>query len=673
MSLQWEFDGTFYEVSSKDHLLQIMNQGSLFTDIGSPPTDYWGSSFIQKTDIDLETSPSIIPIGTESNSFTGIYNGDNYSISNWAFSSTSVNVGLFGYISNATLRNIVLRGIWDLTSDVVGSGFLIGKAEDSLIIHITTDFEDGTILTSTQSGNGFVAGWVQTCTLEDITMGGIVEMSATGTIGGVVGEILSTSLYFVRNISTTTNFSGSYTGGIWGFGVTVTGSYIMNAMKGDITGSSRVGGIGGRSSPSAIDYVVNAITGSVTSSASTVGGLFGEFSGSSTYLVNYMSGDVANGITSPSGGGTVSNSVLGMNGNCSVDASGASTSTLRTYTEFGLTASAGLDPSASITGYTFHPNFTDLPYFPFYGTSTEGDGTIYDWEFVFPNVSGNLSYADYNYFTITSSRTLSFLYNIEFDEQPSSDTIHWFKTGEVYTDSSLSLGSDPSPVIVFDYLGILLSISINLDVTMYSQAAMLTWESSDGISSYDILYKKDGETEATIYRTSVSELSINVIGLDSGSTYIFYIYGTGSRDKPLAEITGISPAIGEVSTNELFEFLGYDLSEIESDNIDMLLGSMTTSSQIIGIVDNRGAISGKKLTFVSDSDTLDISSIDTVLFPFVESGSSTQNVTLQKTDTSVENVSFDETTSTLTIDGSIRSIGDSFVFDGRKATLANLN
>jgi len=77
-----------YEISSKEHLLQLMHQGSLYTDAGTPPADYWDGDYEQTVDIDLAADANITPIGVSGDTFTGTYDGSNFSISNWSFSET---------------------------------------------------------------------------------------------------------------------------------------------------------------------------------------------------------------------------------------------------------------------------------------------------------------------------------------------------------------------------------------------------------------------------------------------------------------------------------------------------------------------------------------------------------------------------------------------------------
>jgi len=72
----WVQDGSGnYQVSSPEHLKQIMHQGALYTDAGAFPTDYFatGTNYIQTADIDLlGDSTDIVPIGSSPIFFNGV-------------------------------------------------------------------------------------------------------------------------------------------------------------------------------------------------------------------------------------------------------------------------------------------------------------------------------------------------------------------------------------------------------------------------------------------------------------------------------------------------------------------------------------------------------------------------------------------------------------------------
>ena len=116
MSIEWILTEDKYEVSTKNHLLQIMSKGTRFTETGTPPSDYWSSDYIQTADIDLESDSMINPIGSSTEPFGGSYDGNHFAITDWTYSSNSEdNTGLFGYISTALIQNISLEGTWVLS------------------------------------------------------------------------------------------------------------------------------------------------------------------------------------------------------------------------------------------------------------------------------------------------------------------------------------------------------------------------------------------------------------------------------------------------------------------------------------------------------------------------------------------------------------------------------
>jgi len=84
MSVEWVSSDSKYEISSKNHLLQLMSNGTLFSDTGNPPSDYLSSDYIQVVSIDLESDSNfefhhkgpehgrqLDPVGSESLWFPG--------------------------------------------------------------------------------------------------------------------------------------------------------------------------------------------------------------------------------------------------------------------------------------------------------------------------------------------------------------------------------------------------------------------------------------------------------------------------------------------------------------------------------------------------------------------------------------------------------------------------
>lgn len=76
--------------------------------------NYPSRHFKQIIDIDLEGyTGNWTPIGSDTTPFTGVYNGNGYTISNLKINSTAVDgfVGLFGYVENGSLKNMVLENV----------------------------------------------------------------------------------------------------------------------------------------------------------------------------------------------------------------------------------------------------------------------------------------------------------------------------------------------------------------------------------------------------------------------------------------------------------------------------------------------------------------------------------------------------------------------------------
>ena len=79
-----------YEVSSKEHLVQIMNNGALYTNEGSVPSNFMTADYVQTTNIDFENdSTNVLPIGTFTggfdSTFTGSYDGNNFELKNYFY------------------------------------------------------------------------------------------------------------------------------------------------------------------------------------------------------------------------------------------------------------------------------------------------------------------------------------------------------------------------------------------------------------------------------------------------------------------------------------------------------------------------------------------------------------------------------------------------------------
>ncbi len=106
---EWYGDGTetTFTISNEGDLLGFANLVN-GTD-GKTAVNFAGKTVTLGTSIDL-TITEWVPIGTSSNNFSGTFDGGNNEISNLNITSDLIqHVGLFGYVSNATINDVAVE------------------------------------------------------------------------------------------------------------------------------------------------------------------------------------------------------------------------------------------------------------------------------------------------------------------------------------------------------------------------------------------------------------------------------------------------------------------------------------------------------------------------------------------------------------------------------------
>jgi hypothetical protein len=286
------------------------------------------------------TGEGWVPIGNYSTPFLGIFNGQEYTISNLYInkSSGSDPIGLFSSIETSNITNLLLNSI-DITGvdmDIVGG--LVGYSSNSEITNCNTN---GSITASNQIGGlvgrneetfiynchiivditgddhlGGLIGYNQDASVEDSSASGAILSNDYGSnIGGLIGSnsLLMTS---ERTTITNCNTSGS-----------VTGTYSVGGLVGDnsesdiiscysdsiVNGedySQSVGGLIGDSNEGDI-HNSYAIGNVITNSGSYgVGGLVGDDWGNvyNSFATGDVIGDDGVGGLLGGGDGIVNNS-----------------------------------------------------------------------------------------------------------------------------------------------------------------------------------------------------------------------------------------------------------------------------------------------------------------------------------------------------------------------------
>lgn len=182
-------------------------------------------------DVDLEND-AWTPIGpVEGSSYTGTFDGKGYTIKNLNVSGSG-NIGLFGYVSGGTIRNLTVAG------SVTATGGRAGGITCTLI-------------------DGLIENCANLCT--------VTYTGADGSVGGIVGyaypiddSVAIRDCYNIGKID-----GGTRTGGILGLD-NYPGTEISNCYNvGSVTGNEYVGAIAGNTcySPSNCYYLSDTSSG----------------------------------------------------------------------------------------------------------------------------------------------------------------------------------------------------------------------------------------------------------------------------------------------------------------------------------------------------------------------------------------------------------------------------
>ena len=236
------------------------------------------------------------PIGTNTDPFTGTFDGGGYTIRGLYIDGNTNNVGLFGCIGKNSLATGTVKNV-TLADSYVSGAFEVGGI---------CGYNDGGILQNCHnagrvSGTGDYTGGVcgenHSGTLENSYNTG--KVSGTGDlVGGVCGlnhGILENS-YNTGEVSGTRDAVGGVCGINQG---TLENSY----NTGDVSGSSNVGGVCGENylnCPVKVCYN----TGKVTGTGNYVGGVCGKNLGRTVGKCYYLEGTSANAVGSGSGNET---------------------------------------------------------------------------------------------------------------------------------------------------------------------------------------------------------------------------------------------------------------------------------------------------------------------------------------------------------------------------------
>ena len=641
MIVTWVLDNGSYEVSSKEHLLQIMQSGSLFQNAGSVPPNYRSVNFVQTADIDLESDIANIRVIS---SFSGTYDGQGFAVSNWSCTPQSgKGTAFFGSTVGAIVKNMVLNGIWK-TYNVDDGAFLAGHNTNSQFYNITADFAPGTEITAIRNSLGGLFAYTGACTLRNITLAGTIDKFEgkvyTGGVVGFSGYSSGSTFLYIRNIASFTTGivnTGDNVGGIFGhFGQGDNVSHVINAMRGSIQGPKNTGGISAVFSSGTLNYACNSMIGDLMGSNSSAIAAVVSGGGTSTHVVSYMTGDVTSGFMGTVSSTVFTSCIVAMSGSTTHAAfrSGHGLSQVLLDESYGITytSSSGTVETMDTSTFETSPSF-ELPCWDL--SFVDSAYNSLEWPFVFGNVG--------------------------------TTTAHdWMVKVGFGTDASFVGAND-------------LSVA-GPQVSGPNFAAVpgvffvdLTWTAKDMAVSYRIQCTgSDGSmrtfvTSATRYRVrSLTPDTEYGIGLFSSAEGGFYTaYGSSV----------ISTTLENLSTNyntaDLQDVSGnIDLSSLRAEELETLEEHINdlfeNGTKVVHRVKNRSV----KATFVKQGSSVP-STNSAILAPFSKLSGGQQAFTLTTTGGSIE-VGYDEVNDHVIVNGQSYSDGEYLVVDGKKMNVSNV-
>ena len=213
-----------------------------FTDAVNAGCDYKGKTVKLHTDaLTVET-----PVGTQAHPFAGTFDGAGHEVE--LFIGGEENVGLFGYLKGATVKNVRVSGSIVGTKNV---GAVAGAMEAGMIYGcesscaVSTVRNAGGIVGAAISGSGH--NYVTSCVNDGCVTAGYNIMDVQregGAAGGILGEGSGVTISLCKNYGDVTTQT-SYVGGIVGHALGGFCAVLRSKNAGELFGYSYKGALVG--------------------------------------------------------------------------------------------------------------------------------------------------------------------------------------------------------------------------------------------------------------------------------------------------------------------------------------------------------------------------------------------------------------------------------------------
>ncbi len=272
-------DADVYELSTTDHMLWFANQ------VNTGLNNAISGKLLNNIDLSEVTWT---PIGSSSTAkkYAGTFEGNGKTVT--LALESSATAGLFGYLNDATVKNLTVAG------SVTGGRYTAGIAGNATAATIENCINNATITSTSYEVGGIVGYTTGATTVTDCTNNGAV--TATYNVGGIAGRVygadtISKCANTGAVTATSTATSAAYSvGGIVGYtyaALTIDQCCNTGAVKGGVMNVGGVAGYLNNASAKLTDaYNTGGVTSESTSTNACVGGVLGRANNASCTVQN---------------------------------------------------------------------------------------------------------------------------------------------------------------------------------------------------------------------------------------------------------------------------------------------------------------------------------------------------------------------------------------------------
>lgn len=218
------------------------------------------------------------PIGTSTVPFSGTFDGDGNTIIGLYASSAAVDVGLFGFVSGGTVRDLNVAFSYveggKASGDYITGGIVSTMNTGSQVVNCQYD---GVVRGDVGTAVGGIVGWGLNSAILDCQFSGEVDAASGASLGGIAGMMDESDILRCSNAGRVAATSSGDAGGI--AGAYFTGNSIVNCYNTGNVGSASASFAGGIIGATTMNTTVENCYNTGSVAGSRAGGIAGNHNG----------------------------------------------------------------------------------------------------------------------------------------------------------------------------------------------------------------------------------------------------------------------------------------------------------------------------------------------------------------------------------------------------------